>query len=71
MNKRIIYLECPYCGWRVLKSVLIGKKWKPEKTVICDECDCESELAEWNWYEKHTVPFFRELNFEETKAFIV
>ena len=70
MTRNIIYLECPYCGHKTLKSVLIGKKWNPEKTVICGGCDCDSEISEWDWYEKHMVPFFRRMSVDEVRSLV-
>ena len=70
MSKKLIYLGCPHCDWKVLKSVLIGKKWNPEKTIICDECESESELSEWTWFEKHEVPYFRVMSMGELREFV-
>ena len=71
MTNKIIYLECPYCEHRILKSMLIGNKWNPSKMVTCPKCDCDSELSEWNWYEKMTIIHFREMSSHELEGILV
>ena len=69
MKKGQIFLGCPYCESKTLKSKLCRGRWTPFKKVTCPECDCESDLNEWTWYKIAMVLGFKEMTMDELKEF--
>ena len=69
MKKGQIFLGCPYCEAKTLKSKLCRGRWRPFKKVICPECACESDLAEWTWYKIAMTLGFKEMTMDELKEF--
>jgi len=69
MRKGQIFLGCPHCEAKTLKSKLCRGKWKPFKIVNCPECESPSELSEWTWYQVGMVLGFKEMTMDELKEF--
>lgn len=62
-----IYLGFTCCDRapKVPKYHLCRAEWNPEKLVYCPYCETQVELSELEWFEKMTIPYFREMSFEE------